>query len=66
MRATMEAAPEGTRAGEGGYLDEKTRLRLGAELRSMYNDSMDWKLPKRISELVDRLRSVELENVQAR
>jgi hypothetical protein len=59
MKATMEVAPGGMRAGGGdvGYLDEKTRLRLGAELRSMYDDSMDWELPERISDLVNRLRS---------
>jgi hypothetical protein len=59
MRAMIEAAPGVQRAGGGnvGYLDEKTRLRLGAELRSMYDDSMDWEVPEAISGLMDRLRS---------
>jgi hypothetical protein len=38
-----------------GALDEKTRLKLGLELRAMYNDFVTLNLPQRLVDLLDRL-----------
>jgi hypothetical protein len=38
-----------------GALDEKTRLKLGLELRAMYSDFVALNLPQRLVDLLDRL-----------
>jgi hypothetical protein len=39
----------------GGQLDAKARQKIGHELRATYDDFREWELPRRLTELLERV-----------
>jgi hypothetical protein len=56
-RPSSPIVSEGGGSNQGGYLDERTRRRLGFWLREMYNDFVASPLPERLTALEKRLQS---------